>query len=292
MRLARVPGMAGCGVLAGLRWALSRWWAGGALALFLVWGAQARAADPPALRLEDTGGERLAFCYLGKVPNTRLVVVDKSRQRLMVFRYMGEFELEYEYPAATGKNPGPKAAEGDERTPVGIYFTTHRYLDNKVTVFGDRAIHLNYPNPFDKAAGRQGNGIYIHGTNGSLKERSSNGCITMRNEDLAKVYHLIEEQQTPVVVMERLQLAPPERRIEACRSLGQLEEYARAPLEAAQGHRLTVIPAPGKKPELLDEAVPDLAGLGQARPASLLVSNKGMLLLGLGAQWVLVTSKK
>ena len=46
----------------------------------------------------------------------RLLVVDKSRQRLVVLRYLGEMMIEYEYPCATGMQPGNKETAGDERT--------------------------------------------------------------------------------------------------------------------------------------------------------------------------------
>ena len=119
----------------------------------------------PQAASQDRPDEALLFCYQGRIVNPRLVVVDKSRQRVMVFRYAGAMVLEAEYPCATGENAGNKKESGDERTPVGIYFSTHRYKDNKVTIFGDKALHLNYPNAFDRQSGRKGDGIYIHGTN-------------------------------------------------------------------------------------------------------------------------------
>jgi murein L,D-transpeptidase YafK len=219
------------------------------------------------------------------------VVVNKSLQRIMVFRYMGKLMLEYEFPAATGTNDGAKADKGDERTPVGIYFTTHRYQDHKITIFGDRAIHLNYPNPVDQMEGRKGDGIYIHGTNQDLRKRSSNGCITLRNQDLAIVAPMITEQLTPVVVVENLELAPLSQREQACDQLRKLEgalNKNRAPrLEpalalAGNGH---------EHKKILASLAPRLAALDTAEDPPVKAQNKGLILLGLGQQWVLVAEQ-
>ena len=272
------------------------------LVAWFILGLVLAAATPLALASTDSSPRspfagvgqdlsNLTFCFQGKLPNHRLVVVDKSLQRLMVFQYLGEFLLEQEYPCATGARPGSKQKEGDERTPVGIYFTTHRYKDNKVTIFGDRAIHLNYPNPFDRAAGRKGNGIYIHGTNQKLKPRSSNGCITLRNTDLARIYNLIEEQQTPVVVVEKLKFASTEQRVKACNYLDQLAKTSLRPQAASQGHTLSILPELGKKPGIFEQNAPGLAGMGNYQPRGVSFENKGLMLLGLGDKWVLIADQ-
>jgi murein L,D-transpeptidase YafK len=258
-----------------------------ALALWLAalgcLGAAPAAADPAGQ------GPVLSYCYQGKLPETRLVVVDKSRQRILVFRYMGRLMLEYEYPCATGTNPGAKEKEGDERTPVGIYFTTHRYQDRKITIFGDRAIHLNYPNPFDRDAGRQGDGIYLHGTNQELKPRSTNGCVTMRNQDLAVLEPLITEQLTPVVVVESLLLPPLTETNAACDHLRRLE--ASPPAGAAQPPHLALEGNGIKHQGRLASLAPKLAGLDGQGAGRVTVSHRGLLLLGLDDQWVLVADQ-
>ncbi len=86
-----------------------------------------------------------------------LILVEKDYQRLRVLRHDGRLKVVAEYFAATGESFGPKETEGDSRTPEGVYFITKRYIDNKVTVFGTRAFHLNYPNVFDRDDGRGGN---------------------------------------------------------------------------------------------------------------------------------------
>jgi murein L,D-transpeptidase YafK len=244
--------------------------------------AIAIAKDPPK--------NFLNYCYQGKVSETRVVVVNKSLQRIMVFRYMGKLMLEYEFPVATGTNPGAKVKSGDERTPVGIYFTTHRYQDRKITIFGDRAIHLNYPNPVDQVEGKQGNGIYIHGTNQNLRKRSSNGCVTMRNKDLALIEPMITEQLTPVIVVESLELAPLDLRDKACDQLRKLEgalskgpaKFQPALALAGNGHN---------HKKVLTSLASKLANWDAAKKPPAKAENKGLMILGLGQQWVLVADQ-
>ncbi|KIX14084.1 hypothetical protein X474_10645 [Dethiosulfatarculus sandiegensis] len=230
------------------------------------------------------------FCYQGKVSDSRFVVVDKSRQSFMVFRYLGDLELEYEYPCSTGSRPGDKQKEGDERTPEGIYFTTHRYKDNKVTIFGDQAIHLNFPNPFDREQGHSGNGIYIHGTNQKLKPRASNGCIVMRNQDLDVVAPLIKEQLTPVVVVKSFHLADLKKRVRSCNYLLDLEKWVKNFNLAPKGPSLALRSSKGPKlPAKLASLAPNLAHLGKNSKIEL--SNRGMMLLGLDSHWILVADQ-
>ncbi len=255
------------------------------LALALCLAPPVRGAEPE----HPTGA--FNFCYQGKIPDTRVLVVDLSRQRLLVLNYLGEMTLEYEYPCATGANPGGKENEGDERTPVGIYFTTHRYQDSKITIFGDRAIHINYPNPMDRAAGRKGNGIFIHGTNQPFKPRSTNGCIVVRNDDLAVVAGLIKEQLTPVVVVEHFELPTAEQRNRACNYLLKLESFPAKPHKDPIDPLLALKGTDNHQKRLLSLA-PRLPGLMAGRGAKVAVSNRGLMLLGVGDQWVLVADQE
>lgn len=236
----------------------------------------------------------LVYCYQGKVPENRLLVVDKARQRLVVLRYLGEMSLDYEYTCATGMQEGSKKNEGDERTPEGIYFTTHRYEDNKVTIFGDRAIHLNYPNPFDQFEKRDGNGIFIHGTDKVLKPRSSNGCVVLRNDELAVVASTIKEHHTPVVVVDRLRLPAVNERVKACQYLEKLSLTALEESEAAVGYSLALKTGRAVKQsqqQELDELAARMAGWGSQDPKPR-VQTLGLALFGLGDQWVVTAEQR
>ncbi|MBI9087138.1 MAG: L,D-transpeptidase family protein [Desulfobacterales bacterium] len=133
-----------------------------------------------------------------------LILVEKAIQKLHLYRYDGSYRLVKTYACATGENDGPKRREKDERTPVGIYFNTKSYRDNKITVFGDRAFELNYPDPFDRLAGNGGSGIFIHGSNREVKPNSTNGCVALDNKDLADLDGRVRFEQTPVIIGDRL----------------------------------------------------------------------------------------
>ena len=135
-----------------------------------------------------------------------IVLVDKSKQRLYLYYYKvdGKVNLVRSFPCSTGRSDGDKVKEGDRRTPEGIYFFTKAYYDSKVTIFGTTAFHLNYPDPFDQAEGREGNGIYLHGTNRPLGSRDTNGCVVMNNPDLDYLRQRIVLHETPIIITPKL----------------------------------------------------------------------------------------
>lgn len=132
------------------------------------------------------------------------IVVEKSTQKLMVFKQQESLKLIKTFVCATGENPGKKNISGDAKTPEGIYFITEIYEDKKITVFGSRAYHLDYPNVFDRHAGHLGDGIFIHGTNKTLIPFSTNGCITLANEDLDELSTYLSVNTIPIIVLENL----------------------------------------------------------------------------------------
>jgi murein L,D-transpeptidase YafK len=259
--------------------------------LFCMLGqTQALAIPKAATRVKPLPPQKLShpsyplvYCFHGKVLNPRLVVVDKSRQRVMVFRYLGKMALEYEFPTASGEQKGKKTVSKDERTPEGVYFITHRYKDSKITIFGDRAMHLNYPNPSDILAGRKGDGIYIHGSNRRYKPRSTNGCLVMDNQDIARVEPLLKEQSTPVIVVDRLELPVLAEREKACEFLRTLDlkKLSKIKPELPQHLSLVKNQVKGVDSAALAEK------LGRLGP-KVRIKTHGLALWGVGEQWVLV----
>jgi len=63
---------------------------------------------------------------------------------------------------------------------------------------------MNYPNIMDQRQSKQGNGIWVHGTNEELKERSTNGCIVLTNGDVAQLDPYIRLLHTPITVEDTL----------------------------------------------------------------------------------------
>ncbi|MFY9397952.1 MAG: L,D-transpeptidase family protein [Desulfomonilia bacterium] len=144
-------------------------------------------------------GEGVPSFLIGVQDGTYAVCVDKSLQLLHV--YNGR-SLVKTIPCSTGMNPGDKQAQGDRRTPEGIYFF-ERIIDGRTLpdMYGWRAYTLNYPNAVDRALGKNGNGIWIHGRKIPLEERDTKGCVSLRNSDLQSIDPYLSAYQTPIVTL-------------------------------------------------------------------------------------------
>ena len=143
------------------------------------------------------------FFYVNGSP-TPFIIIEKRTQKLMLFEQGDSLRLIKTFTCATGENPGTKQVSGDSKTPEGVYFITEVFQDNEITVFGSRAFHLDYPNVFDQYEGHNGDGIFIHGTNKTLIPYSTNGCITLNNDDLEQLAPYLTVKTIPVIVVETL----------------------------------------------------------------------------------------
>ena len=147
---------------------------------------------------------------------TKVVVADTARTRLYLFdRSEGGWTMLGDWYASIGRGGTAKRREGDDKTPLGVYFVTmwvgDRYLPE---LYGAGALGLNYPNEWDERRRRDGYGIWIHGEPRGLKSRAprwSRGCLTVSNPALETLARAIEEESIPVIIGKRLRwLAPSE----------------------------------------------------------------------------------
>ena len=94
------------------------------------------------------------------------LVVDSRRSRLYVFENVGgRPQYIADYYVTLGKNGMEKTREGDQKTPIDVYHVTANLPRQKLTDFyGAGAFPINYPNAWDKRLGRNGHGIWLHGT--------------------------------------------------------------------------------------------------------------------------------
>jgi len=152
----------------------------------------------------DSSPQQLTLSFYNDDAPVHFIVVEKSQQRLMVFKQQQTLKLLRTFVCATGEVPGKKTISGDSKTPEGMYFITEIYEDKKITVFGSRAYHLDYPNVFDQQAGHLGDGIFIHGTNKKLVPFSTNGCIVLANDDLDQLAAYLTVSTVPIIVVENL----------------------------------------------------------------------------------------
>ncbi|MDD0809564.1 L,D-transpeptidase family protein [Curvibacter sp. RS43] len=142
------------------------------------------------------------------------IAVDTSRARLYLFENGPQGpKLIADYYISVGKLGIEKGTEGDQRTPLGVYFITSN-LDPRTLkdFYGAGALPINYPNPYDSRRGKTGSGIWLHGTPPSQFARapqSTDGCVVMANPDLQRLLATVEVRATPVVIAPSLQWVPP-----------------------------------------------------------------------------------
>lgn len=137
------------------------------------------------------------------------LVMDAQRARIYLYENVnGIPSLRNDYYVSQGKFGVDKSKEGDQRTPIGVYFITNRVPGAKLPDFyGPGALPLNYPNEWDKLRGRGGSGIWLHGvpaTNYSRPPLASDGCVVLANPDFLKISAMVDIAKTPVVISERL----------------------------------------------------------------------------------------
>jgi murein L,D-transpeptidase YafK len=191
------------------------------------------AAGAPLDRLEDLRAEARARSArlqqerpVGLVPGSvvqlqpqsrHLLVVDTARSTLYLFENRGG-ELSYvtDYYVSIGRNGIDKVREGDNKTPLGVYHVTGRLSREKLNatygklaeLYGVGALPINYPNEWDRREGRNGHGIWLHGTPSdtySRPPRASDGCIVLANADLEAVGRVLQVGLTPVIIADEVE---------------------------------------------------------------------------------------
>lgn len=79
---------------------------------------------------------------------------------------------------------GPKLKEGDGQSPEGFYLVSPHQLNPNSTYY--RALNTGFPNAFDKAQGRTGSFLMIHG------DCLSAGCYAMTDAGIDDIYTAVE----------------------------------------------------------------------------------------------------
>ena len=142
------------------------------------------------------------------------IVVDSQLSRLYLFKNVGG-SPQYidDYYVTLGKRGMEKTREGDQKTPVGVYHVVANLPRKDLTDFyGAEAFPINYPNAWDRLMGRNGHGIWLHGTPSntySRPPRASDGCIVLANPDLEAVGRYVQVGLTPVIIADDVQWSSP-----------------------------------------------------------------------------------
>ena len=157
------------------------------------------------------------------------IAVDASRSRLYLFQNGPDgLRLIADHYASIGKLGPEKSFEGDQRTPLGVYYITSRLDAHQLTDFyGAGALPLNYPNEYDRRLGRTGSGIWLHGVPSDSYARSpesTDGCVALANPELQSILDQVQPRTTPVVIARSLQWVTPTKVEPQRRSLQNMIE--------------------------------------------------------------------
>jgi murein L,D-transpeptidase YafK len=115
-----------------------------------------------------------------------MIRVFKDESELELWVLKGErFELFTVYRICNWSGAlGPKLNEGDRQSPEGLYSIGGRQLHR--TGRWRRSLDIGFPNTFDKAHGRTGSYILVHGG------CTSTGCFAMTNGVMEEIFALSE----------------------------------------------------------------------------------------------------
>ena len=117
-----------------------------------------------------------------------LVRIFKEEAELEVLKQdkSGRFALLRTYPICRWSGQlGPKIKQGDRQAPEGFYTITPGLMNPNSNNY--LAINTGFPNAYDRANGRTGAFLMIHG------DCSSSGCYAMTDEQIAEIYALARE---------------------------------------------------------------------------------------------------
>ena len=138
------------------------------------------------------------------------VVVDTKKSRLYVYANdNGRPRFVADYYMTHGKNGIDKMREGDQKTPLGVYYVTSHLPKAKLAdIYGAGAFPINYPNDWDKRQGRGGHGIWLHGVPADTFARAplaSDGCVALSNADFEMMGKNIDPGRTPVIISDQIE---------------------------------------------------------------------------------------
>ncbi len=134
-----------------------------------------------------------------------VVMVDLRASTLFLFETKtSQPKLIKQHYISSGEGGYGKTAEGDLKSPLGVYrIHGFRSDESLPPLYGSGALMLNYPNALDRALGRTGSGIWLHGNprnNRSRSPHSSEGCVTMANDYLEALHQRLDLNRTHVIL--------------------------------------------------------------------------------------------
>ncbi|MYM86803.1 L,D-transpeptidase family protein [Rugamonas sp. FT82W] len=164
------------------------------------------------------------------------LIVDAKHSRLYLYENRNDqIRLLSDFYVSQGKLGINKLKEGDMRTPVGVYYIIGRLPGIKLPdMYGKGALPLDYPNDWDKAQGRSGSGIWVHGTPPETFSRpplSTDGCVVVSNDDLNTLTRTVEIGKTPILIGDQVEFVSKEQMERDLRVASSLVESWRRDVE-------------------------------------------------------------
>ena len=158
------------------------------------------------------------------------LVVDTSRATLFVYENVnGQPRYVTDFYVTIGKSGTKKVIEGDQRTPIGVYFVQADLPKKQLAdMYGSGAYPISYPNEWDRRNRRTGSGIWVHGTPSdtySRPPRASNGCVVLANEDLDKLAPYLQVGITPVIITNQMAWNNEQDHTERAALLNAVEQW-------------------------------------------------------------------
>ena len=144
--------------------------------IILLMSCSKQTPEEVKKNLQDAAGQEI-FIRIFKQENTlELWTRVKNSEKFELYKT-------YEVCMWSG-SLGPKLKEGDGQSPEGFYTVSKSQLKPDSTYH--RAFNIGFPNKFDKANGRTGSFIMVHGDCVSI------GCYAMTDKYIEEIYYLAE----------------------------------------------------------------------------------------------------
>jgi murein L,D-transpeptidase YafK len=157
---------------------------GMALLLAACQGSDTAKALKPVPRELVAKMQRLGMPETGRI----FIRIYKETSELEVWKQQkdGKYALLKNYSICKWSGGlGPKVKEGDKQAPEGFYTVTPAQMNPNSSYY--LSFNIGYPNAYDRALGRTGSNLMVHGA------CSSAGCYSMTDESAGEIFSLARD---------------------------------------------------------------------------------------------------
>ena len=146
---------------------------------------QTLPVKPVGERARIALGKKLAAKNLDLGSNVFVRIFKQEAELEIWMRDGQDYRLLHAYPICKHSGfLGPKLKEGDKQAPEGFYVVTKKQLNPGSRHY--RAFNIGFPNEYDRAHGRTGSALMVHGGCTSV------GCYAMTDLGIGEIYRLVD----------------------------------------------------------------------------------------------------